>query len=312
MKRLLGTIILLLILGNTINAVTDGISFNENWRFFKGEIKGAEAISFDDDSWRKLNLPHDWAIEGPFDSKYNARCGGLPFHGTGWYRKTFIGDAQWKDKIVRIGFDGAMSEAKVWINGVKVGEHPYGYTGFEIDITKYLKIGEENVLAVQLTPRDLSSRWYPGAGIYRNVWLRVDNKVYIPEHGVYVTTPTVTKPKAVVQIETTVKNATFGNGKFNIRHSIINAQGETVAILNDNVEVAAGEQGKTLAYINMLNPNIWGQKNPYMYKLKTEIYDGKDLTDTYFTDFGIRKICFTKDGFFLNGEKIRFNGVCLL
>lgn len=126
MKRLLGTIILLLILGNTINAVTDGISFNENWRFFKGEIKGAEAISFDDDSWRKLNLPHDWAIEGPFDSKYNARCGGLPFHGTGWYRKTFIGDAQWKDKIVRIGFDGAMSEAKVWINGVKVGEHPYG------------------------------------------------------------------------------------------------------------------------------------------------------------------------------------------
>lgn len=86
MKRLLGTIILLLILGNTINAVTDGISFNENWRFFKGEIKGAEAISFDDDSWRKLNLPHDWAIEGPFDSKYNARCGGLPFHGTGWYR----------------------------------------------------------------------------------------------------------------------------------------------------------------------------------------------------------------------------------
>ena len=311
MKRLLGTIILLLILGNTINAVTDGISFNENWRFFKGEIKGAEAISFDDDSWRKLNLPHDWAIEGPFDSKYNARCGGLPFHGTGWYRKTFIGDAQWKDKIVRIGFDGAMSEAKVWINGVKVGEHPYGYTGFEIDITKYLKIGEENVLAVQLTPRDLSSRWYPGAGIYRNVWLRVDNKVYIPEHGVYVTTPTVTKSKAVVQIETTVKNATFGNGKFNIRHSIINAQGETVAILNDNVEVAAGEQGKTLAYINMLNPNIWGQKNPYMYKLKTEIYDGKDLTDTYFTDFGIRKICFTKDGFFLNGEKIRFNGVCL-
>ena len=199
-----------------------------------------------------------------------------------------------------------MSEAKVWINGVKVGEHPYGYTGFEIDITKYLKIGEENVLAVQLTPRDLSSRWYPGAGIYRNVWLRVDNKVYIPEHGVYVTTPTVTKSKAVVQIETTVKNATFGNGKFNIRHSIINAQGETVAILNDNVEVAAGEQGKTLAYINMLNPNIWGQKNPYMYKLKTEIYDGKDLTDTYFTDFGIRKICFTKDGFFLNGEKIRF------
>ena len=137
------------------------LSFNSGWLFEKGEQAGAERLSFDDSQWRQLDLPHDWAIEGPFDVKYNARAGGLPFHGTGWYRKHFTIPASEEGKRVRIQFDGAMSLAKVWVNGNYVGERPYGYSGFGFDVTDHVKTGEENIIAVRLTPEDLSSRWYP-------------------------------------------------------------------------------------------------------------------------------------------------------
>ena len=133
-------------------------SFNHGWTFQKGEVLGAEAPGFDDSQWRQLNLPHDWAIEGPFDIKYNARCGGLPFHGTGWYRKSFTAPADLKDQLVTIEFDGAMYNAHVWINGHLVGSRPFGYIGFQFDLTPFLKPGVENTLAVRLTPEDLSSR----------------------------------------------------------------------------------------------------------------------------------------------------------
>src|SRR5665213_2119339 len=148
------------------------ISFNDDWRFFKGDSDGAEKPGFDDSKWAQVRLPHDWAIEGPFDRTLNPHTGALPISGTGWYRKTCTLAAAFDGRYVTVEFDGAMSNSRVWLNGHELGGRPYGYIGFAFDLTPMLLLeGQENVLAVRLTPEDRSSRWYPGAGIYRNVWL---------------------------------------------------------------------------------------------------------------------------------------------
>ncbi len=292
-------------------AAVGGDSFNADWRFLKGDASDAQSVSFDDSKWRELNLPHDWAIEGPFDIKYNARCGGLPFHGTGWYRKSFVAPKEWGGKVVKIDFEGAMSEAQVWINGVKVGDNKYGYLGFEVDITKNLKLGENNIIAVKLTPRDLSSRWYPGAGLYRDVWVKVDEMVHIDRHGVSVTTPTATKHKAVVQVETTLRNESTRDGKFTVEHLIIDVVGQSVAKMSGTIEVAAGETRSGIVYTDLKNPSLWDLYNPYLYTVETTVKQGEKVIDKQSDRFGVRHIEFTKEGFFLNGNKIRFNGVCL-
>ncbi len=148
---------------------------------------GAENPEFDDSAWRAVRLPHDWAIEGPFDPKANPQTGALPIFGTGWYRKSFALPASAKGKYFSIEFDGAMANSKVWVNGHDLGGRPYGYIGFSLDLTPYLNFdGAANLIAVRLTPEDHSSRWYPGAGIYRNVWLDVTGPVYVAHWGTYV------------------------------------------------------------------------------------------------------------------------------
>lgn len=290
---------------------SDGILFNELWKFHKGDVSGGESPGLNDSKWRELNLPHDWAIEGPFDVKYAARCGGLPFHGIGWYRKVFNAEDSWKGKTVRIAFDGAMNNAKIWINGHLVDEHPYGYTSFEVDLTQFIKFGEKNVISVKLSPQDLSSRWYPGAGIYRNVWLRVDNPVHVTNWGVFVSTPTVTKAKAVVQVQTTIDNKGKDSGNFRIVNTIVNAKGEKMAEATNQIDVKAGDSHESSVYMNLSDPTMWDLDNPYLYTMKTEVFKGDKSCDTYDTRFGIRNIKFKKEGFFLNDKKVRFNGVCL-
>ncbi|WP_446051251.1 sugar-binding domain-containing protein, partial [Zobellia laminariae] len=194
--------------GQLSSEATNGdVSFNSGWLFQKGDPSGAEKSTFKDADWRKLNLPHDWAIEGPFDKKYNARTGGLPVHGTAWYRKHFTIDKKYAAQQIAVLFDGVMNNSKVYINGTYIGERPFGYMGFELDLTPYIKFGEENVIAVRVAPEDLASRWYSGAGIYRNTYLKINNPVHIPLWGTYITTPEVSDEKATVKIETTVKNA---------------------------------------------------------------------------------------------------------
>ena len=179
-------------------AVTPGnqrrVSFNEGWRFFKGEAQGAERPDFQDGAWTQVRLPHDWAIDGPFDSKLNPHTGALPIFGTGWYRKSFTLPASAKGRYISVEFDGAMYNSTVWINGHELGGRPYGYIGFSFDLTPYLQYGAgTNVMAVRLTPEDHSSRWYPGAGIYRNVWLDITGPLHVARWGTYVTTPEVSR-----------------------------------------------------------------------------------------------------------------------
>jgi len=288
------------------------LNFNDSWKFLNQEAPGAEAASFDDSGWRKLDLPHDWAIEGPFDVKYNARCGGLPFHGTGWYRKSFTVPQSAKGKVVRIEFEGAMYDAYVWVNGELVGNRPFGYIGFEFDISKNLKYdGSKNVVAVRLTPKDLSSRWYPGAGIYRSVWLKIDEPVYVAQWGTFITTPTVTDAKAVVQNETTIENKSNTKASIELKHEYFSPEGKSVGSVDEKMVIKANSSNKSGMYCNIEKPMRWDLETPNLYKAVTTITENGKVLDKYETRFGIRHISFSTEGFFLNGRKIRFEGVCL-
>lgn len=288
------------------------LNFNASWKFYNDKAEGAESINFDDTKWRNLDLPHDWAIEGPFDVKYNARAGGLPFHGTGWYRKHFKMDASSKGKVVRLEFEGAMYNAHVWVNGNFIGNRPFGYIGFEFDISKHLKYdGSNNVISVRLTPEDLSSRWYPGAGIYRSVWLKIDEPIHVEHWGTYITTPTVTEKLAVVQNETTVVNKSDKNETITVKHEYKSPEGNIIASVVDEIEIAANSKAVSKVWNNIENPKLWDIGIPNLYDVVTTVSQNGKITDTYKSRIGLRSIRYDIDGFYLNNKKIRFNGVCL-
>ncbi|MCP3929497.1 MAG: DUF4982 domain-containing protein [Bacteroidetes bacterium] len=287
-------------------------SFNENWKFSKGETGNEQLFSFDDSGWRSLKLPHDWAIEGPFDSKYDTRTGGLPIYGTAWYRKYFIVDAIHKGSTVNLEFDGVMNNAEVYLNGEKVGARPYGYIGFEVDLTSQIKFGEENVLAVRVDPKELSARWYPGAGIYRNVWLQIKNPVHIAHWGTYITTPDISKGKAQVNIETTIENTKNLKGRFSLETLIVDTSGVPVTSIESEIEFTEGMEAIVNQSLTLEDPTFWDLDNPYLYTAKSVLYRNSTIIDTYDTPFGVRTIEYAKDkGFLLNGKQVRFQGVCL-
>ena len=184
------------------------VSFNEDWRFHLGDVARGEDVSLNDSQWRRLNLPHDWSIEGEFSEKHPAGTGGgaLP-GGLGWYRKTFTLPATAKGKLLFIEFDGVYRNSEVWINGHYLGKRPYGYSTFEYELTPHLIYGAKpNVIAVKVdNSKQPNSRWYSGSGIYRNVWLTTLDPVHVEHWGTYVTTPEVTNQSATVVFKTKVK-----------------------------------------------------------------------------------------------------------
>jgi len=290
-------------------------SFDEGWRFFKGEASGAEKPEFADSQWRAIRLPHDWAIEGPFDPKGNPHTGALPIFGTGWYRKTFTVPAGARGRHFRIEFDGAMSNSTVWLNGHELGGRPYGYIGFGFDLTPYLRYGgEENVIAVRLTPEDRSSRWYPGAGIYRNVWLDVTGPVRVAHWGTYVTTPEVTDDTASVAAKIEVANATSGIAGVIVQTTVLDPAGKMVSKNGDKAGVPAAGSQIVSTTLHVSHPQRWDLDHPNMYSLVTEILDpanGNKVLDRYVTPFGIRTIKFDREkGFLLNGRTVKIQGVC--
>jgi beta-galactosidase len=177
-------------------------SFDTGWRFQKGDAAGTERPDFDDAGWRKLDLPHDWAIEGPFDPSISPHQGSLPFYGVAWYRKRFEVPESARGRYYALEIDGAMSNATVFLNGHELGGRPYGYIGFALDLSPHLRFGGENVLAVRLAPEPESSRWYPGAGLYRHVWIDATGPVHVERWGTFVTTPAVSDAGATVAIRT--------------------------------------------------------------------------------------------------------------
>jgi beta-galactosidase len=289
------------------------LAFNDGWRFFKGEAQGAERPDFKDSQWTPTPLPHDWAIEGPFDPQINPHTGALPISGTGWYRKYFTLPATAKDRCFSIEFDGAMSNARVWVNGHELGGRPYGYIGFAFDLTPYLHFdGQENVLAVRLSPEERTSRWYPGAGIYRNVWLDVTGPVHVGRFGTYVTTPEVSDDKATVTVKTELRNRTSQEARMTLQTSILDPSGKPAGRNADAAAIPAAGAQTVATNLTVARPQRWDIEHPYIYSLVSEVMDAnKKVVDRYVTPFGIRTIAFDKaKGFLLNGRAVKIQGVC--
>jgi beta-galactosidase len=286
-------------------------SFNEGWLFNKTTDSSASQILYNDGSWRSLTLPHDWAIEGPFKPEYNPRTGGLPIVGEAWYRKHFKIDQSAKGKSVAIEFDGVMYNASVYVNGKKVYERPYGFIGFAMDISRYINYGGNNVIAIRLNPETLSARWYPGAGIYRNAWMEIRNPVHVKHWGTQILTPVITKDNAIVKIATEIVNdGEKLTSSYSLKTSIINAEGIEVAA-NISEITFADREAKITQEVQVKNPKLWDLALPYRYKAVSTIFKNNTPVDSYSSEFGIRTISYSREGFFLNGLKVKIKGVCL-
>ncbi|AWB69028.1 glycoside hydrolase family 2 [Saccharobesus litoralis] len=288
-------------------------SFNDNWLFSKGKLPGAEQVNYNDENWQPVTLPHDWSIEGPFDNKYNARNGGLPVFGHGWYRKSFTMPHSAKGKHVSVTFDAAMYDSNVYINGHLLGNRPFGYIAFEYDLTPYLNYGDKpNVIAVSLAPQNFSARWYAGAGIYRNTWLEINDAVHVAKWGTFVSTPTVTRELAKVKLETKLNNLGKTTSA-HIRHVIRDRQGNVVAQAESQLANLAGKSQQTLNHeFTISEPILWDINNPYLYKIETQVSRNGKVVDDYTTTLGVRHIEYKKDdGFWLNWRKVPIQGVCL-
>jgi beta-galactosidase len=273
---------------------------------------------FDDSGWRKLNLPHDWGVEGAFDQKLPGGTGRLPWAGVGWYRKHFTVPAADSTRKVYLEVDGAMAYPTVWLNGKFVGGWPYGYSSFYLDLTPYLNAGGDNVLAIRLDNPTNSSRWYPGGGIYRNVWLVKTSPVHVAQWGTYVTTPLVQRDSARVNEKVTVQNDTTNGAKVRVWTEIypIDASGmKSGAMVASMQPVTLNVESNSTAtctnILNLKNPVLWSLKNPARYVAVTTVKQDGDVVDRYETPFGVRTIEFTRTaGFLLNGERVPINGVC--
>lgn len=310
----------------------------KGWKFTRNDNPEQANINFNDSKWQSVRVPHDWAIYGPFDKsndihrmaivqdgqttaiEHYGRTGGLPFTGTGWYRNTFSIPDFSKDKMVSIKFDGAMSNARVFVNGKEVGEWKHGYNTFHFDITPFINSdGKDNVLAVRLENFDEQSRWYPGAGLYRNVHLIVTNKTHIPIWGTYVTTPVVNDNFAEINVKTKIENASESENVSYFLETIIK-NNEGVVVSKKGTELTKYDKNEISQTLYVDNPERWTLKNPTLYTVESILSKGKkgtdevtaEIIDEYTTSFGIRTIEIKpNDGFYLNGEKIKFKGVCL-
>ncbi len=337
----------------------DRISFDADWRFFKGDAPNVgESLSyerikawvlptgdelldftatprvrpvgsigervtflradFDDSGWRKLDLPHDWGIEGPFQQDLPGDTGKLPWFGTAWYRKKFTLSPEDTARRIELEIDGAMSYALVWCNGQFVGGWPYGYTSWRVDLTSYAKAGAENVIAIRLDNPSQSSRWYPGGGLYRNVWLVKTGPVRVAPLGVFVTTPIVSAQSAAVDVDVTLENTTEKRADVQMTVQLFAADavgkpvGEPIVTSEPQAARIEPHRRANLARTLMVaNPRRWSLRERNRYVAVTRVAgNGSDL-DRVETPFGIRTIAISPEGgFVLNGERVPLNGVC--
>jgi beta-galactosidase len=274
--------------------------------------------SFDDSGWRMLNLPHDWGIEGPFRQEYPGETGKLPWWGVGWYRKHFNIPTREKGKRFFLDVDGAMAYAVVWLNGQFVGGWPYGYSSFRLDLTPYMNYGADNVLAIRLDNPPDSSRWYPGGGIYRNVWLVKTSPVHVAHWGTYITTPEVAGDNATVDIKVSVDNQSRADIGVTVKTEVyeLGADGKRVGKVvassaRAGLEIPAGRSRSSDSRISLKNPRVWNLRKHNLYTAVTSVEQNGKILDTYDTVFAVRTIKFdASQGFLLNGERVRLSGVC--
>ena len=334
-------------------SVRERVSFNESWRFQKGDPEGTgdklayEKIkdwvkatgnefvrdgvkrvrpgapvgndvaytspTFDDSGWRQLTLPHDFGIEGPFNQEYSGETGKLPWFGVAWYRKHFKVAATDKTKRLYLQIDGAMAYSSVWLNGEFVGGWPYGYSSYELDLTPFIKLGSENVIAIRLDNPPDSSRWYPGGGLYRNVWLVKTAPAHIGHWGTFVRTPAISDASATVDLRVTVNNDSASSVDATVRTSIfaLGQRGVSRGNAQTNILVPANSLQSAALSLKVTKPKLWNLESPNLYVAVTKIEQQGRIVDEYETVFGIRSIKFDeKEGFYLNGKHVYLKGVC--
>lgn len=272
---------------------------NRGWRFYHGEDSLGAYKGLDDSAWKSVTLPHDWAVEHPFDRKNSSGTGYLP-GGIGWYRNRFVLPEDIQGKHVSIRFDGVYQNSRVYINGNYLGMRPYGYSTFSYDISEFVVVGD-NVVAVRVEHIDLAdSRWYTGNGIYRDVTLRIANPIHFAEYGVFVKTKAVEADAAALAVEWQL-----AGGAADVRFTVLNACGEVCG-----KGTATGTCGEV--EISVSSPALWSPENPALYTLRCEAYDGDDVLDSEDITFGIRTFAFDVDkGFTLNGVNMKLKGLCI-
>ncbi|MBO1883462.1 DUF4982 domain-containing protein [Capnocytophaga sp. Marseille-Q4570] len=317
--------LLLLMSLATINSWGQEQTLQKRWKFSREDNPEFSGTAYNDAHWQSVTVPHDWAIYGPFDMEndiqrtaikqdgqkaaieHTGRTGGLPFVGVGWYRTTFDVSTLTNDKEVFVQFDGAMSNPEVYVNGQKAGEWHNGYNTFFLNITPYVK-AKNNTLAVRLNNLTQMSRWYPGAGLYRNVHIITKNKTHIPIWGIQITTPEVTNNFAKVVVNTEFVAAK--KEAIAAETTIFNQRGEKVA--HSSNQATAYTTDKITAELYIDKPLLWDIGKPNLYKAVTKLYENGQLKDEISTTFGVRTIELKPDdGLYLNGRKIKIQGVCM-
>ncbi|TMV45272.1 DUF4982 domain-containing protein [Paenibacillus mesophilus] len=289
------------------------LSFDTGWSFSLTDVHEASTPRFDDSSWRKLDLPHDWSIEGDYhpdnpSGKFGAYLPG----GIGWYRKSFLLSPELQDKRLYLEFEGVYMNSDVYINGHHLGRRPYGYLGFEYDLTPYL-VPDRNVISVRvdnsLSP---SSRWYTGAGIYRHVWLTATEDVHVAHWGTYITTPQVAERHAVVSVRTEIANRSDRVRTVMLVSRFNNPDGLAVAETSSELTIEAGAVVPVQQSATINDPALWSPEHPDLYSLQSEVRENGLCIDDYTSTFGIRYLEFSAEaGFKLNGIPMLLQGVCL-
>lgn len=296
-------------------AQRETLSFDRGWRFHRGDVPQAQQPEFVDTAWRRLDVPHDWSIEGPFSEQHPAGvAGGALPGGIGWYRKTFSLPAGDTAKIVFIEFDGVYRNSEVWINGHYLGKRPYGYSSFRYELTPHLRYGRQrNVIAVRVdNAQQPNSRWYSGSGIYRHVRLIKTDSVHVDHWGTYVTTPAVGAESSRVTIRTTVRNERPAAQPIVVRTIVADSAGKEVAAVSTDARVPGDSVLEMAQHVAIPRPVLWSLERPYLYRAVTRVMCGEQPCDNYATPFGVRSFVFRADsGFFLNGRHVKIRGVCL-
>jgi len=295
-------------------AVRSVSAFEDNWRFIKEDVKGAEKHEYNDTAWRILSVPHDWSIEGPYDrNNTTGRGGGYLPSGIGWYRKSFTIPKAHADKKIFIEFDGIMANSDVWINGNLLGHRPNGYIGFRYDLTPYILSDKPNVIAVRADNSvQPASRWYTGGGIYRHVRLIAANPVHVAQWGVFVTAKDVSDKSASLHIKTSVENESSSSQIITLETTILGPNGKAVKTLQSSQTISAGKSADLEQNVLISNPQLWDIDKANRYRAVTKILFGKKVLDDETTVFGIRDFGFeAATGFYLNGKNLKIKGVCL-
>ncbi|KDN55448.1 glycoside hydrolase family 2 TIM barrel-domain containing protein [Flavobacterium seoulense] len=307
------------------SVISRKVLFNNDWRFYKGKAVNAEQVNFDDSSWRKLDLPHDWSIEhlpnqkkdsvvGPFSrASVGGFATGQTVGGEGWYRKEFTLSAEEQGKRHELYFEGVYNQAEVWVNGKKVGNNVYGYSTFRFDISKYCNtLGKKNVVVVKVLNEGKNSRWYSGSGIYRHVWILHTPKTYLEDWGTFITTQKVENGQAEIVLSTTLANKTDNKDSYTVVTEWISPKGKKVFENSQKGTLNAAEKKEIPFTITIKNQALWSTDKPNLYTVKISLWKGKVKTDELAIPFGIRTLDYSvTEGFKLNGVKTLLKGGCV-